>query len=101
MGRSSFWFAHGYKGSNRIPGNSKGSGEIYGNTQTNKRNKASFLEIRIKSLLEKYENDKDTRDNILGELQIYRLNLTLAREFHDKTAERNLTKKFIHFLNQF
>lgn len=101
MGRSSFWFAHGYKGSNRIPGNSKGSGEIYGNPQTNKRNKASFLEMRIKSLLEKYENDKDTRDNILGEFQIYHLNLALSREFHDKKTEKNLTKKFIQFLNQF
>ncbi len=63
--------------------------------------KKTTLDLRVKYLLDKYKDDKETRDNILGELQIYRVNLTLAKEFNDKSTEKKLNKEIMKFLNQF
>ena len=101
MGRSSFWFAHGYKGSNNKVSNVRGTTEMYDNFKANKKSKESFLEMRIKSLLDKYKNDKETQDKILGELNLYLINITIARELNDKNTEKNLTREFMKFLNQF
>lgn len=101
MGRSSFWFSHGYKGHDGKPGI---FGKNFGNhskIQLTKKGKMSFLDMRIRSLLEKYKNDHETKRKILDEMQMYRLNLTIARDFNNKNTEKNLTKKFIQFLKQF
>ena len=102
MGRYSFWFAHGrYNGSTGNPGKTKRSPTMYGNRQTQKEEKKSSLEMRINSLLKKYENDEETKKKILGELQMYRVNLTIARDLKNTLSEKNLTKKFYEFLKQY
>ena len=101
MGHSSFWFSHGYKGHGRNPGISGRNSKSHSKSQLTKREKMSFLEMRIRFLLEKYKNDNETKRQILDEMQIYQLNLTIAKDFNDNDIEENLTKKFIQFLKQF
>lgn len=101
MGRSSFWFSHGYKGHDGKPNLSGRNSENHSKGQLPKNGKTSFLEMKIKSLLEKYKNDNETKRKILDEMQMYRLNLTIARNFYDEDTEKNLTKNFIQFLKQF
>lgn len=102
MGNHKFFvpnMAHRNRVSKKLVKN-KGSSK-YDDSRNQKINKESFLEMKFKSLMEKYKNDHAIRETLLGELQIYRLNLTLAREFNDKDTEKQLRRNFIQFLNQF
>lgn len=59
------------------------------------------LELRIKSLLDKYKNDVDTREKILQELSMYRVNITICQELGDKKSLAKRTKEFHEFLSGF
>lgn len=59
------------------------------------------LELRIKFLLDKYRGDNATIEKILGELNVLRVNITIAKELGDKKAITKRLKEYNDFLNQF
>ena len=73
---------------------------VYHNLR-NLKNMYHTLETRIKSLLEKYKDDREIREKILSQLDMYRVNIAIAKECNDKKAVVNCRKEFNQFLNQF
>lgn len=59
-----------------------------------------IVEAKVKAALKANEDAPEVRSEILGKLSMYRVNISIAREFHDKKSEKDLTKKFINYLNQ-
>lgn len=97
-----FWFMEGLKGSGKKPVIHNNKARNYKtNAQATKKKIELIIVSRLKALLLKYQDDAETTDKILGEFNMYRANLTIARDFKDKQTENELTNKFIKFLNQF
>lgn len=61
--------------------------------------KDKILIIRMKTLFDKYKNDPETLQEIRSKLSMFEINRTIARDFNDKSTERDLTKDFINYLN--
>lgn len=59
-----------------------------------------IVEAKVKAALKANEAAPEVRSEILGELSMYRVNISIARECHDKKSEKDLTKNFINYLNQ-
>lgn len=59
-----------------------------------------IVEAKIKAALKANEAAPEVRSEIYGKLSEYQLNITMARKFRDKKAEKDLTKNFISYLNQ-
>lgn len=97
MGQSRYWFTHGYKGS--VGCKSNDNPHSGGFSQPCR--KQSVLELRVNHLMEQYKYNQAVREEILGKLQMYRANITIARIYHDKKGENTLTKEFMTFLNRF
>ena len=56
------------------------------------------IEIVLKEALDYAKDDLELKEKILGELDTFRLNLTICRELHDKKNEKKLKKDFKRFL---
>lgn len=70
-------------------------------TKTKVKDKGDLiLEAKIKAALKANEAAPEVRSEILEELSMYRVNISIAREFHDKKSEKDLTKNYINYLNQ-
>ena len=59
-----------------------------------------ILEMRIKSLLDKYKGNSEIIDEINSCLSMYECNRTIALELGRKKSVAELTKEFIKQLNQ-
>lgn len=96
MAKNLFWFTFGNNTSKKIKNIS-----VSEEPKQFKQGKKTVLEKRLDFLLKKYTHDAKTTEKILGELQIYRINLTIARETKNRRSERELTKNFLNFLKNF
>lgn len=59
-----------------------------------------ILSMRIKSALDRYSGDSEKRSEILGEVSMFEVNRTIARECHDKQGEKALAKNFNRYLSE-
>lgn len=72
----------------------------YGGVMETKEKGFMIVEAKVKEALKANEVVPEVRSEILGELSMYRVNISIARECHDKKSEKDLTKNFINYLNQ-
>lgn len=56
------------------------------------------LENRLKALLNQYKGDTKTRSEIIGKISMYRCNVAIAREFHDKETEKQLERDLLEYI---
>ena len=67
-----------------------------------RNDKESFIETKLNYLLNtKYKGNSKVREDILGELSLYSLNMKIAIDCNDKKAIKNLKKEFIQYLNNY
>lgn len=59
-----------------------------------------ILNLRVSVLMDRYKEDPEVIANIRGEINIFLLNLTVAREVHAKDQERKLKKEFSNYLKK-
>ena len=58
-----------------------------------------ILESLLRRVTEKYNGNQDVRSEIQSRTEMYSINVSLAREYHDKNAVKQLRKEFIQYLN--
>lgn len=61
----------------------------------------AVIEKRIRALLDKYENEPETKSEILSELGMYQINRSIALDLNDNGSVYRLTREFNHYLNKF
>ena len=66
-----------------------------------KQTKEDLLEMRIRSLLEKYKDNPDVCEKIRSAVGSYQINVTVARSFKSADMEKKFYKKLQNTLNQF
>ena len=88
-------------GARRVDSNS-GKNYIYDShgKHTSMSKDDRILSMRIKSVLDRYSVDSEKRSQILGEVSMFEVNRTIARECHDKQGEKALVKNFNRYLSE-
>lgn len=56
------------------------------------------LDNLASAVLEKYNDDPIMRDEIVGKINIYRVNFTIAKEFNNEKLQKELTKGIRNYL---
>lgn len=91
-----------YANNSRVtPGEKKSlkKGYMQKPTQTKKRSlEDNVLNLRVSALMDRYRDDPEVIANIRGEIGIFLLNLTVAREVHSKDQEKKLKKELSDYL---
>ena len=65
-----------------------------------KNNFSSSLEDNINEVLTLYEDSPSVYTEIMEKLEMYRINLTIAREFNSSKSERKLTAEFSNYIKK-
>lgn len=56
------------------------------------------LDNLASAVLEKYNDDPTIRDEIVGKINLYRVNFTIAKEFNNEKSQKELTKGIRNYL---
>ena len=62
--------------------------------------KKNFLSLDdlASAVLKKYKDDPDVCDEVVGKINLYRINLTIAKEYNHKESQKELTKGIRNYL---
>ena len=58
-----------------------------------------ILDMRVKSLMEKYKDDPQSLDTLKNKLEALLINISITRDLNLKNQEKKLRKEFIDYLN--
>lgn len=61
--------------------------------------KDKVLETRLTLLMRKYKDDPETIEEIRSTVSMFVINRSIARQCKNNTTEKDLTRKFIEYLN--
>lgn len=59
-----------------------------------------IISAKADAAIKAYSDDSKVQSEIADEVRMYRINLTLAHQYKDKKAEKNLTREIVSYLDK-